>query len=135
MYDGKRVPAGALPNFEYGERTMKALGKMLGAIIICGALAGTASAAGINQGRRQEWKDGHSINARQREQQKRIGEGVENGSLSPHEAARLEKEEARFNRQEARLRQGGLSSRERDRLEDEQDKLSRQIYREKHDRH
>jgi hypothetical protein len=33
----------------------------------------------------------NEINERQRNQQKRIGEGVENGSLTPGETARLEK--------------------------------------------
>jgi hypothetical protein len=36
----------------------------------------------------------NEINQRQRNQQKRIGEGVENGSLTPSETARLEKQEA-----------------------------------------
>ena len=36
----------------------------------------------------------NEINERQRNQQKRIGEGVENGSLTPGETAHLEKQEA-----------------------------------------
>ena len=113
---------------------MNTLGKVAAAIMLTGALAGYASAEGTTgANHNREWRARHSINARQREQQKRIGEGVENGSLTPREAQRLEREQAQFNRQEARLRQGGLSPRERERLEDEQDRLSRQIYREKHD--
>src|SRR5579883_3685712 len=34
------------------------------------------------------------INKRQRNQQRRIAEGIENGSLTPREAARLERQEA-----------------------------------------
>src|SRR4051812_41494271 len=117
-----------------GEQPMKILGKAAAAIIVCGALASYASAAGtVQTTRHREWRARHSINARQRMQQRRIGEGVENGSLTAREAARLERREARFNRQEARLRRAGLSPRERVRLQAEQDRLSRQIYREKHD--
>ena len=113
---------------------MKTLGKAVAAIVVCGALAGYASAADYDGGNhRRERRDRHSINQRQRQQQRRIGEGVENGSLTPREAQRLEREQAQFSRQEARLRQGGLNPRERERLEDEQDKLSRQIYHQKHD--
>jgi len=112
---------------------MTTLGKAAAAIMLCGALASTASAAGTTGPNINERRARHSINARQREQQKRIGEGVENGSLTPREAQRLEREQARFSQQEARLRQGGLSPRERERLEDEQDRLSRQIRNQKHD--
>ncbi|MBI2678586.1 MAG: hypothetical protein HYX28_07370 [Candidatus Koribacter versatilis] len=115
---------------------MKTWGRMLGLMIVCGALAGYASAEGYNyNGGRREWKQRHSINARQERQQDRIARGIANGSLSPREASRLEREQARFGREEARLRQGGLSPRERDRLEDQQDRFSRQIYRERRDRH
>jgi hypothetical protein len=112
---------------------MKTLGRAAAAVILCGALASYASAAGTTGANMSERRARHSINARQREQQRRIGQGVENGSLTPREAQRLGREQARFNRQEARLRQGGLSPRERERLEDEQDRLSRQIYHQRHD--
>ncbi len=107
---------------------MKTWWKVLAAVIVCGALGTYASAASYG-----EYHARHRINARQREQQKRIAQGVQSGTLSPREAARLENEQARFSREEARLRQGGLTPRERDRLEDQQDRMSRQIYREKHD--
>jgi hypothetical protein len=130
--------AEALPEFDCniertGEIHMNTLGKYAAAVVLCGALVGSASAANY-EGGRHERRERHNINQRQRNQQHRIGEGIENGSLNPREAARLERAEARFNRQEARLRQGGLSRRERARLENEQDRLSRRIYREKHDR-
>ena len=111
------------------KKTMKSWWKVLTAVIVCGTLGTYASAASYG-----EYHARHSINARQREQQRRISQGIENGSLSRREAGRLEREQYRFGREEARLRQGGLTTRERDRLEDQQDRMSRQIYRQKHDR-
>jgi hypothetical protein len=107
---------------------MKSWWKVLAAVIVCGALGTYASAA-----TRGEYHARHSINARQHQQQGRIAQGVRSGSLNPREASRLEREQSRFDQEEARLRQGGLSPRERDRLEDQQDRMSRQIYRQKHD--
>lgn len=111
---------------------MKRAGILFGAVMVMLLLSGLAADASpaTNGG---EWRARHNINARQREQQRRIGQGVQSGQLSAREAARLEREQYRFNREEARLRQGGLTRRERDRLEDQQDRMSRQIYRQKHD--
>jgi hypothetical protein len=111
---------------------MKKSGIWFGAVMVTLLVSGlTADASAATNG--GEWRARHSINRRQHEQRERIGEGIENGRLSPREAARLEREQYRFNREEARLRQGGLTRRERERLEDQQDRMSRQIYREKHD--
>jgi hypothetical protein len=58
----------------------------------------------------------NEINERQRNQQKRIGEGVENGTLSAGEAARLEKQEVRIHNEVKTERQangGSLTPRER----------------------
>ncbi|HEV7701190.1 MAG TPA: hypothetical protein VGO43_13245 [Pyrinomonadaceae bacterium] len=74
-----------------------------------------------------------NINARERRQQERIANGIENGSLTPGEAARLEKNEAEVRRIEARLRENGVTSSERARLEHRLNELSSQIYRQKHD--
>lgn len=76
------------------------------------------------------------IKRRQNRQQVRIGEGIEKGQLTAREAARLERREARLNRQIARDRRdgGGLSKHERRGIERRQDRLSRGIYRQKHDR-
>ena len=64
---------------------------------------------------------GGNINQRQERQQDRIAEGIENGSLTARESARIESQEARINRQETRFRASGdgLSPRERARLESE----------------
>ena len=88
------------------------------------SLAASAQTRGYN----------HNINSRERHQQRRIAEGIENGSLTPAEAARLERNEAEVRRIEARLRENGLSRGERARLERRLNELSRAIYRQKHDR-
>jgi hypothetical protein len=92
------------------------LGVMMGAL-----LAGTTAFAQIRQ--------------RQENQQDRIGEGVENGSLTPKETSRLEHQEARLNKQiqHDRATGGGLSPQERRQINHQQNVLSRKIYRTKHD--
>jgi hypothetical protein len=75
------------------------------------------------------------INQRQNHQQHRIAGGLNSGSLTAQEAARLEKQQAGIARFEARSRAdgGGLSPLERARLENKQDRASAVIYRQKHD--
>jgi len=74
-----------------------------------------------------------NINARQERQQDRIARGINNGSLTAGEAARIESQEARINAIEARLRENGLSPSERARLERDLNRESRNIYRQEHD--
>lgn len=76
------------------------------------------------------------IEQRKQNQQERIAKGVESGSLTPKEAAKLEAREANLNRTIRRDRKdgGGLTAKERARIEKRQDKLSRDIAREKHDK-
>lgn len=92
------------------------LGVMMGAL-----LTGTASFAQIRQ--------------RQENQQDRIGEGVENGSLTPKETSQLEHQETRLNKQirHDRATGGGLSPQERRQINHQRNVLSRKIYRTKHD--
>jgi hypothetical protein len=75
------------------------------------------------------------INQRQHHQQKRIANGISHGSLTPREAARLEQQQARIGRYEARSRAdgGGLSRAERKRLNTMQKRASHNIYHQKHD--
>ena len=78
----------------------------------------------------------NEINERQRNQQKRIGEGVENGSLTPAETARLEKQEAAIHHEVKSERQangGKLTAQERRQVNRQQNRESRRIYRQKHD--
>jgi len=75
-----------------------------------------------------------NINKRQAKQQHRIAEGIEHGTLTPKESARLEKQEARINQLEARDRQsgGGLNSHERHELNRLLNSESHKIYVAKH---
>src|SRR3954463_1916545 len=67
-------------------------------------------------------------------QQQRIEQGLQSGQLTTREASRLENEEARVERDQARaMKDGKLSPAEKARLEREQNAVSRDIYREKHD--
>jgi hypothetical protein len=76
-----------------------------------------------------------TIQDRQRDQQRRINEGVATRTLTPAEAARLEREQAALNREIRRDRVdgGGLTPAERARINRQQDRLRREIFAEKHD--
>jgi hypothetical protein len=78
----------------------------------------------------------HSINGREHQQNHRIYQGVRHGSLTPREAAQLERREANLRRQEyhARLSGGRLTTRERARLQRKENHVSQTIYHQKHDR-
>lgn len=74
------------------------------------------------------------VEKRQQVQQRRIGRGIESGQLTPREAVRLEREQARIERAQRRAEADGkVTPRERARLHRKQDRASRHIYREKHD--
>jgi len=67
-------------------------------------------------------------------QQERIEQGLKSGQLTTREASKLEREESRVERDQARAMQDGkLSPAEKARLAREQNRVSRDIYREKHD--
>jgi len=67
-------------------------------------------------------------------QQQRIEQGLQSGQLTTREAGKLEREESRVERDQARAMQDGkLSPAEKARLAREQNRVSRDIYREKHD--
>jgi hypothetical protein len=75
------------------------------------------------------------VDDRAENQQRRIGEGVQNGSLTPHETAHLENQEARLNNRVAaeRAANGGhLTSAERAQVNHRQNQLSHEIYNKKH---
>lgn len=94
--------------------------KMILGVMIGALLTGTTSFAQIRQ--------------RQENQQDRIGEGVENGSLTPKETSRLENKETRLNKEIRHDRKtgGGLSPQERRQINHQQNVMSRKIYRAKH---
>ena len=76
-----------------------------------------------------------NLNKREAKQQHRIAEGIENGSLTPKETARLERQEARIKELQAKDRQsgGGLSPQERTELNKLLNTESHRIYAQKHD--
>ncbi len=73
------------------------------------------------------------IDAREANQQRRIMQGVESGQVTPKEFNHLEKQQARTQAMEARMKaDGNLTPRERARLNKRLDKTSRKVYRAKH---
>ena len=75
------------------------------------------------------------IQQRKENQQRRIAQGVASGQLTAREAARLERREAGFNREERAMRAangGTLTPGDRAALHRQQDRLSGNIYRLKH---
>jgi hypothetical protein len=75
------------------------------------------------------------IDARQKAQQQRIEQGEKSGALTPKEADRLEKGQARVQKMENKaVADGKVTAKERAKIEKAQDRQSRKIYREKHDK-
>jgi hypothetical protein len=77
----------------------------------------------------------NEVNERQRNQQQRIGEGVENGSLTPGETSHLEKQEGALHheiKQDRKANGGTLTPQERAQVNRQQNRESRRIYRDKH---
>jgi len=78
----------------------------------------------------------HNINRREARQQHRINRGVRSGRITAAERYRLERQQYRTRREEARYRHSGgrLTRSERYRLERRLNRTSRSIYRQRHDR-
>jgi hypothetical protein len=75
------------------------------------------------------------VGARKEMQQKRIGEGIENGSLTAGEAAHLENKEVKLNKETTAMRAangGTLTPGEKAKVNRQQNRLSNQIYNKKH---
>lgn len=76
-----------------------------------------------------------TVNQRKDNQQQRIGNGVENGSLTAGETQSLEKQETHLNAEEHHMRSednGKLTAADRARLQHQENHLSGEIYRDKH---
>ncbi len=74
------------------------------------------------------------INQRRENQQDRIGEGVENGSLTAGEAAHIEKQESNLNKEIHTMKSdGNFTAAERAKVTRQQNRLSNEIYNQKHD--
>ena len=77
----------------------------------------------------------NEVNQRERNQQERIGQGVESGSLTAGETAHLEKQEAGINkevRQDRKANGGSLTPQEHRQVNRQQNRESARIYRDKH---
>jgi hypothetical protein len=75
------------------------------------------------------------VGKRERNQQKRIAQGVKSGSLTPRETVNLEKKESAINqevRTDRKLNGGKLTPQEKRVVNRQQNKVSKQIYRDKH---
>jgi hypothetical protein len=78
----------------------------------------------------------NEVNAREQNQQDRIANGVQNGTMTPGQAARVENKEQHIeNQQKADMaaNNGHLTKGEQKQLNKEQNRTSKQIYKDKHD--
>jgi len=81
------------------------------------------------------WAQDPTIQQRKENQQERIGNGVKNGSLTPHETANLENKEAHVNkeiRQDRKQNGGNLTNKEKAQVNRQQNRLSKNINKDKH---
>jgi hypothetical protein len=75
------------------------------------------------------------IDQRQQNQERRIEQGEKSGSLTPREAARLEKGQARVQKMENKaMADGKVTKKEAARIEKAQNRQSKKINKEKHDK-
>ena len=77
----------------------------------------------------------NQVNRREGRQQKRIANGINNGSLSPKETAHLENREARLQKTEQKdmaAHNGHLTKAEQRNLNHRENRISRSIHRDKH---
>ncbi len=75
------------------------------------------------------------IDQRQANQEQRIQQGVQSGSLTPREAARLEQGQTHVQNMENRAKADGVvTAGERARIQNAQDNQSKRIAKQKHDR-
>ena len=81
-------------------------------------------------------KQPQTVDQRHANQQKRVGEGLENGSLTAGEAKHIESKEQNLNKEESNMRKadnGKLTSADKAKLQGQENKLSKDIYSQKHD--
>ncbi len=115
---------------------MKKLILIATAAALCAPMAMAQDASTTTTTTTSTAKPKYTINQRKQNQQQRIGDGVENGSLTAGEAASLEKKETRLNQEEKNMKaadDGHLTAADRAKLQRQQDNLSKQVYNQKHD--
>jgi hypothetical protein len=103
-------------------------------VIIASMLMGALLSGSATMSFAADEKEG-KIKQRKENQQKRIAKGVENGSLTPRETARIEHQESRLNKEIRHDRKdgGGLTNKEKAKINRQQNKVSKEIYNQKHD--
>jgi hypothetical protein len=77
----------------------------------------------------------NEVNKREENQQKRIANGINNGSLSPKETANLERRDASVQKQEQAdmaKHNGHLTKAEQRHLNKRENRISKSIYKDKH---
>jgi hypothetical protein len=98
------------------------------------ALAAASLAFTLTAGAQSTTTD-PTVGQRKENQQDRIANGVQNGSLTPGETANLEGKEAALNeetRDMRKLNNGKLTTADKKIVNRQQNRLSRNIYRDKH---
>ena len=76
-----------------------------------------------------------TVNQRERRQQERIADGVNDGELTQKETRKLEKQQAKIHTAEAKAKSDGqFTGKERAKIQKKQNKASEQIYKERHDK-
>src|ERR1700682_3696033 len=103
-----------------GENNMK---KIFLTLAAAGLALSTAGIASDQEGRIKERKEN---------QQQRIANGVENGSLTPQETAHLEHKEANLNKEirtDRKQNGGNLTNKEKRQINRQQNRMSRDIYK------
>lgn len=106
-----------------GKRTFSGLA--IGAMMIGAMMFASTTAAFAD----------NEVNERQRDQQARIAQGVANGSMTAHETAKVERQEAAIHhevRTERQANGGKLTPAERAQVNRQQNHTSREIFRDKH---
>ena len=102
--------------------------RMMIALITGALLTGAAAMA-------DDVKPKDKVDTRVGNQQKRIGKGIESGSLTTKEGANLEKKEAGIRKEVHTDRQangGKLTAAEKQQVNKQQNQVSKQIYNKKH---
>jgi hypothetical protein len=110
-------------------------------VLPCALLLAASVALGQNQGQNQSSASGKpsasdpTIAQRKDDQQNRIANGVQNGSLTAGETSKLESKEAAINaetRADRSANGGKLTSSEKTQINKQQNQVSKNIYQDKH---
>jgi hypothetical protein len=105
------------------------------AIVLAGIATAVAAVPAAAAPAPAPWQQGwQSINQRQANIDRRIDQGIRNGSLNRNEAQRLRIQFRDLALLETQYRRGGLSMAERRDLDRRFDRLAQRVYNQKHDR-